>query len=1168
MKEADDSLFEDEELIKQQNNLQQNKDEQINDQNNIQNDRFLNGQLQQNQNPGQGQILQTGQQLQNIVQDQMLQNEQLQGVGKQSERYSDYSFKRHDAIERVWKNMPEKYKNTRSRMYKKRKILFGIQEAEANSYKSEEKYLDQIRTDIMSNNQKNALGDEQDHIANLINSILHLNITADSVKNDETLAKNARNLEILTRRMAVLDEVTDPDNYVNGIEDTRKRQAVRAKIDLMRQISAYYIVRKDVITDETYRKKYDEDISLEITDATSREERVLIGKIMSAHHIAAGFMKKQKTPRLRSDMSREEYEMRNLYGDADTQKSLIKDYRNRILSRKKDENAGVAEYAVPVELDNAMAIKAKLDTMPRDTKAHRNKYYSQKKKYFVAHRDGIKKYIENLEDTQGVKLTKSNKEYLNLLVDLSYQVDVNMNGWHNTERLEKIAGLLDKIKSHKCYKQHEDIIPAFLERELNIGKLSRLQDMIAEYDAMEYHGVLEDIKSDEGGNYYTEKMKSPDFKEIQNVELEFLKNPNETIFSGDTAVSGKLFSEYLGMGKNYLDTKLSFCKDKKGRRHWGRIHQRPFCEDHLWMEKINSDHERNHPEEELRLVYSPQAIRTLSNLAIFNALMGKQKGDDAYDYNLMMSDFEWDATKVKNGKIQQVNAGTVKFVSDIYMFNMGVVFSSITVEDLQRGYEGMPALNAITVPFLDKDFVQMVMNFNPEDLYRISGGNLDRIDVERFIVRFEYIKKLLQDRIDADALLPDDQKTILSKEDWEKKENRERLEKSLQDNEDFFPGLLGDRVEIEGASHEMRYMSDRLNVESEKKEEAEYEKLYESLKNDLLEKKTPEAKVDFMIELIRWQTYHTVGPYNRHLFDTVRSRLLEETVDMAFLKAYQRKKLEALDWLYKEVDKKLNSPDFAVPEEIKKKGYNYTEKDMNTLKVYYACNLIQKENTEKFLEALDYQGFAASLDSVAFSSKVMEADVQEPGYTLIYIDEQLASEMKDGANRAKRVHKADGYIGNYYSTHTSNADPDVIKKNMEELRSLGRENTEHITKKYSLDLELLTPELQEELKIYNEIKAYGDKLDARGVLNQIKRLRDTGEPKAVKMANQFVEDIRDLDAKQKEDREYKKNKYNKERAKEEKAGHPIDEEYEEPPLSLQEIYVKAVLDGLSKKSSK
>lgn len=111
----------------------------------------------------------------------------------------------------------------------------------------------------------------------------------------------------------------------------------------------------------------------------------------------------------------------------------------------------------------------------------------------------MKKYVEDLEDTQKIKLSKQEKNYINLLTDLSYQMDVDKNGFHNNMRIEKIAVLLDKIKSDPCYGRHNRFVPSFLKRRLSVGSEDKLSALIAEFDAMQTDKKWEELKKNADG---------------------------------------------------------------------------------------------------------------------------------------------------------------------------------------------------------------------------------------------------------------------------------------------------------------------------------------------------------------------------------------------------------------------------------------------------------------------------------------------------------------------------------------------------------------------------------------------------------------------------------------------------------------------------------------------
>ena len=94
----------------------------------------------------------------------------------------------------------------------------------------------------------------------------NLDISGISLKNDDALVKNAKELEKITGMICAFDRLMGitPD-YLEGLQDN-DRAELADKCRALRSVAAFYVVRRRVITDAIYRKYKSEELSMEIQD--------------------------------------------------------------------------------------------------------------------------------------------------------------------------------------------------------------------------------------------------------------------------------------------------------------------------------------------------------------------------------------------------------------------------------------------------------------------------------------------------------------------------------------------------------------------------------------------------------------------------------------------------------------------------------------------------------------------------------------------------------------------------------------------------------------------------------------------------------------------------------------------------------------------------------------
>ena len=131
----------------------------------------------------------------------------------------------------------------------------------------------------------------QEALDQMLQVILSFNLEDIRLDNDAELAKNCSKLEGLTWKIAAFDRLSEKYKYFDQLDaDTQKQ--INNKLDSIRAISDYYIIRKDIITDPMYRSHYNDELSMDFTKAETPEQTKLAQKLLRAHIAGKNMMRK------------------------------------------------------------------------------------------------------------------------------------------------------------------------------------------------------------------------------------------------------------------------------------------------------------------------------------------------------------------------------------------------------------------------------------------------------------------------------------------------------------------------------------------------------------------------------------------------------------------------------------------------------------------------------------------------------------------------------------------------------------------------------------------------------------------------------------------------------------------------------------------------------------
>ena len=122
-------------------------------------------------------------------------------------------------------------------------------------------------------------------------SLFALDIPSLRLDSDVLMAGNAEKLEAITGQVAAYEHMLEryPGDYFREIDDDIAGM-LKDHLNKLRLIAAYYVSRKEVVTDMEYSTFYDEELTLELDDTASDEQKAMVEKIMNSTVLAAKLM--------------------------------------------------------------------------------------------------------------------------------------------------------------------------------------------------------------------------------------------------------------------------------------------------------------------------------------------------------------------------------------------------------------------------------------------------------------------------------------------------------------------------------------------------------------------------------------------------------------------------------------------------------------------------------------------------------------------------------------------------------------------------------------------------------------------------------------------------------------------------------------------------------------
>lgn len=122
-------------------------------------------------------------------------------------------------------------------------------------------------------------------------ALFALDIPSLRLDSDVLMAGNAEKLESITGQVTAYEHMLEryEGDYFEELDENTAR-VLKNHLDKLRLISAYYVSRKEVVTDMEYSTHYDDELTLEVGDTASESQNAMVEKLMNSTVLAAKLM--------------------------------------------------------------------------------------------------------------------------------------------------------------------------------------------------------------------------------------------------------------------------------------------------------------------------------------------------------------------------------------------------------------------------------------------------------------------------------------------------------------------------------------------------------------------------------------------------------------------------------------------------------------------------------------------------------------------------------------------------------------------------------------------------------------------------------------------------------------------------------------------------------------
>lgn len=136
------------------------------------------------------------------------------------------------------------------------------------------------------------------------------------------------------------------------------------------------------------------------------------------------------------------------------------------------------QVPVPKELMSVLKEKQALQKLPTRTINDMKVYVKKRSDFYKSKKEGMLEYVDRLYKQKEGNIDKTKKDFLHELIELSYQVEKDMGGFHTDARAKRISKLKNRIRTNPMINEFDSFTPEYLKINLYVGTQSKLQHIL------------------------------------------------------------------------------------------------------------------------------------------------------------------------------------------------------------------------------------------------------------------------------------------------------------------------------------------------------------------------------------------------------------------------------------------------------------------------------------------------------------------------------------------------------------------------------------------------------------------------------------------------------------------------------------------------------------------
>ncbi len=113
----------------------------------------------------------------------------------------------------------------------------------------------------------------------MLEKLLLTDVDSLNLETDTDIASNAERLERLSGRVAAFDRLAEKTGFFEGLEND-VRTMLEGRLNALRSIAAYYMVRKELMGNTYFRDHYNDELSMDVTSAGDDDRKKEVAELL------------------------------------------------------------------------------------------------------------------------------------------------------------------------------------------------------------------------------------------------------------------------------------------------------------------------------------------------------------------------------------------------------------------------------------------------------------------------------------------------------------------------------------------------------------------------------------------------------------------------------------------------------------------------------------------------------------------------------------------------------------------------------------------------------------------------------------------------------------------------------------------------------------------------